>query len=159
MEFGMRPMEGEKKVSDFILEEFEDGSMIENPQLLRIIETYKAWYREGMEPTAKNFLYHEDQQLSALAVSVMDVAYELSPNWSDHYDGKISTREELYREEVLSTVNYLKLRKIKRMIEENQQDLEKPHSPQEQLMLIQVHQHLKQMETELTKNLGTVILR
>ena len=68
-------------------------------------------------------------------------------------------RDDLYREEVISTLNYLKLRKIKRLIEMNQKDLEKDHTPEEQLVLIQTHQHLKQMETELTKQLGTVILK
>jgi DNA primase len=45
------------------------------------------------------------------------------------------------------------------MIEENQKDLEKPHSPEEQLILIQTHQHLKQMERELLQVAGTVILK
>ncbi len=31
--------------------------------------------------------------------------------------------------------------------------------PEEQLTLIQTHQHLKQLEIELTRNLGTVIFR
>jgi DNA primase len=71
----------------------------------------------------------------------------------------VATREDLYKEEVTSTLNYLKLRKIKRMINQNQQDLEKPHSSEEQLMLIQTHQHLKQMERGLLLQAGTVIIR
>ena len=52
-------------------------------------------------------------------------------------------REDVYREEVISTLNYLKIRKIKRMIEQNQQDMQQPHTSDEQMMLIQTHQHLK----------------
>ena len=44
-------------------------------------------------------------------------------------------------------------------MDENQRDLERTTSPEDQLMLVQTHQHLKQMEIELTKQLGTVILR
>ncbi|HNP00923.1 MAG TPA: hypothetical protein PKM83_14310, partial [Ferruginibacter sp.] len=58
-----------------------------------------------------------------------------------------------------STLNYLKLRKIKRLMDENQRDLERTTSPEDQMMLVQTHQHLKQMEIELTKQLGTVIFR
>lgn len=157
IEFGLKRWDDEMRVADYILEEFQD--LVDNPRLLKIIEIYKTWYKENLEPTAKNFLYYEDLQLSADVVALMDFPYELSLNWKDHFEGKILTREELYREEVTSTLNYLKLRKIKRLIEENQKDLEKLHTADEQMVLIQTHQHLKNMETELTKQLGTVILR
>jgi DNA primase len=89
----------------------------------------------------------------------MDVNTEISPNWKEHYEGHIPTREDLFREEVFSTLNYLKLRKIKRMIEENHQDMEKAVKPEDQLIYLQTHQHLKQMEIELTREAGTVIYK
>ena len=92
-------------------------------------------------------------------VSLLDFPYELSLNWKEHFEGKIFTRDELYLEEVKSTMNYLKLRKIKKLIEENQKDLERLHTSEEQLVLIQTHQHLKQIEIDLTRQMGTVILR
>lgn len=159
LEFGLKSWDESLRVADYILEELVDNSMIDSSELLRVVEMYKTWYAEGIEPGPKNFLYHEDQQLSTLVVTVMDFPYEVSQNWSEHFDGKMPTREDLYREEITSTVNYLKLRKIKRLIEENQKDLAADHTPDEQMMLIQTHQHLKQMEIELTKKLGTVILR
>jgi DNA primase len=159
IEFGLKDWNGEQRVADYIIQEFVDQSLIDDQSLLHIMEIYKTWYKQGIEPTAKNFLYYEDQQLSASVVSLMDFPYELSPNWKEHYEGKILTREDLYKEEILSTVNYLKLRKIKKMIEENQRDLEKITAASDQMMVIQTHQHLKQMEMELLKTLGTVILK
>ena len=159
LEFGTRPWDENRKVVEYIFEESIDHNTIDNKDLVQVMDIYKEWYDSGLEPGPKNFLYHEDQRLSALVMNVLEFPYELSPNWSDHFEGKILTREDLYREEVISTVNYLKLRKIKRMIEENQKDLEKPHSPEEQLILIQTHQHLKQMERELLQVAGTVILK
>ncbi|MGZ5192132.1 MAG: DNA primase, partial [Flavisolibacter sp.] len=157
IEFGLKQWDEELSVADYILEESND--VIDSPRLLQITEIYKTWYNENLQPTAKNFLYHEDQKLSADVVSLLDFPYELSNNWKDHFEGKIFTREELYQEEVRSTLNYLKLRKIKKLIEENQKDLERFHTPEEQIVLIQTHQHLKQMESELTRQMGTVILR
>ena len=61
-------------------------------------------------------------------------------------------------EEVESAVNYLKLRKIKRLLLQNQSDLEKAE-PAHQSTLFLTHQHLKQMEMELTRKLGTVVIR
>ena len=112
-----------------------------------------------MEPTTRSFLYYEDQELSTLAVSIMDLRYELSPNWKNRYEGKIATPEELYKEDVISTMRYLRLHKIKRLIEENQRDIERPHTPDELRMLLQTHNHLKEMERDLTSQQGSVIVK
>jgi DNA primase len=159
LEFGLKPWDENKRVADFMLEEFIGQGMIDNNDLIQILDTYKAWYDQGLEPTAKNFLYQENQQLSGLIVSIMDFPYELSANWKEHFEGKIATREDLYKEEVISTINYLKLRKIKRLMEINQKDLEKSATSEEQKVFIETHLHLKNMEKELLENVGTVIVK
>jgi DNA primase len=160
LDYGLRPWDEQTLVADYILAEAVDLiDLIDNKPLLRILDIYKTWYEQGLEPTAKNFLYHEDQELSALAVSIMDLHLEISPNWKDHFEGKIFSPDELYKENVLSTMRYLKLRKIKRLMEENQQDWAKPHSDEELRMLMQTHQHLKEMERALLQDLGTVIVK
>ena len=159
IEFGLKDWDGNLRVADYLIEEFVDQQLIEDASLIPIMELYKKWYREGLEPTEKNFLYHEDQKLSAAVVSLLEFPYELSPNWKEHFEGKIYTRDDLYKEEIISTVNYLKLRKVKKMIEENQKDLDKVTSAEEQLVIIQTHQALKQMEVTLLRKLGTVILK
>ena len=45
------------------------------------------------------------------------------------------------------------------MIEENQKDMGRVTSPEEQMVVIQTHQALKQMEIALLKDVGTVILK
>ena len=162
LEFGLKSWDDKQKVADYIFREIEENQLeelIDNKELIRILKTYKAWYDAGLEPGTKNFLYHDDLQMSALVVSIMDFNYEISANWKTHFEGHIATREELFAEEVFSTVNYLKLRKIKRLMDENQHDLEKATVAEDQMMLVQTHQHLKQMEIELTRQLGTVIFR
>jgi len=162
LEFGLKDWNEKQKVAEYIFKEMEDNQLeelIDNKELVRVFQTYKAWYEAGIEPTARNFLYHDDLQMSALVVSIMDFDYEISPNWKEHFEGHIATREELFAEEVFSTLNYLKLRKIKRLMDENQRDLEKTNIAEDQMVLVQTHQHLKQMEIELTKQLGTVIFR
>ncbi len=162
LEFGLKSWNDEQRVADHVFSEIAENQLeelIDNKNLITLIKTYKAWYDEGLEPTAKNFTYHEDNVIRQLAMQVMDYDYEISQNWKEVYEGKIDTREDLYKEEVFSTVNYLKLRKIKRLMDENQRDLEKTKDPEEQLVLLQIHQHLKQMEIELAKNIGTVIFK
>ena len=160
LEYGLRSWDDQSLVADYVLAESADlADLIDNKRLLTILDLFKDWYRQGLEPSSKSFLYHEDQELSTLAVSVMDVHLEISPNWKEHYDGKIATPDELYKEDVLSTMRYLKLRKVYRLMEENQTDLGKPHSDEELMMLLQTHIHLKEMERGLLQDLGTVIFK
>ncbi|MBI3140140.1 MAG: DNA primase [Sphingobacteriales bacterium] len=135
------------------------------------------------------FIHHPDTRLSAFAVSLMSFPYEESEHWRREFSqssgyqkslfeqsyedfirtvapenneqllGFLKMDEDKTNEEVESAVNYLKLRKIKRMLLENQLDLEKEHSPEEFSMLHQTHEHLKQMEMELTRKMGAVIIR
>jgi DNA primase len=162
LEFGLKDWNSNEKVVDHVLKEIEANhldEMFDNKELVRVIETYKTWYAEGIEPTPKNFLYHDDMQMSQLVVSIMDFNYEISPKWKEHFEGHIPTRDDLFKEEVFSTLNYLKLKKIKRLMEENQRDLERSTVAEEQMIFVQTHQHLKQMEIELTRQLGTVIYK
>jgi DNA primase len=162
LEFGLKDWDEEQKVANYIFKEIELNQLeelIDNKDLVHVVQTYKTWYNEGIEPTPKNFLYHDNLKMSSLVVSIMDFNYEISPKWSEHFEGHIPTREDLFKEEVFSTLNYLKLKKIKRLMDENQRDLEKSLISEEQIILVQTHQHLKQMEIELTKQLGTVIFK
>ncbi len=159
IEFGLKPWDEEKRVADYILEQLEEDTLLETEKLNLVTTMYKTWYEAGIEPGPKNFLYHEDQELSNYVVSILEFPYELSPNWKEHYEGKIYDRDDLYKEEVISTISYLKLRKIKKLIEENQSDLQNPHTTEELMLLMQTHMHLKSIERELTEKNGTVIFR
>jgi DNA primase len=159
IEYGLKEWEPEVTVADYILNNITEDELIDNDKLKEIIQTFKAWYDARIEPTEKNFLYHENREMSALVVSIMEFPYEVSPGWKEHYEMPVPTRNDIYKEEVFSTVNYLKLRKIKRLISINQKDLEQPHSAEEQISLLQTHKHLKDLEVEMTRQMGTVILR
>ena len=141
------------------------------------------------EPNKSYFIYHPNTKLSTFAVSLLNFPYEESERWRSEFSqdsgfqkqlfeqsyedfmrtiakdnekqlmGFLKIDEDKTNEEVESVINYLKLRKVKRMLLENQVDLEKTHTAEEYEMLHQTHTHLKGMEIELTKKLGTVILR
>lgn len=160
LDFGLQPWDETLTVAQYILAESGEWAMIENAELMEIVQQYNQWYKDGLEPVMKNFLFHENQNISKNVVSLTDIKHEISPNWREApYEVIVPSREDLYKEEIYSVLTYLKLRKIKGMIEENQRDLEQPHTDEELMTLIKTHQHLKQMETELLKNLGTVIVR
>jgi DNA primase len=162
VEFGLKPWDDDMTVAEFILRDMDENGlteMIENKNLVRLIQAYRTEYEHGNEPTARQFLYHQDPILSQLTVSIMDTTHEISPRWKEKLDVEPPSREDLYKPEVESCMNYLKIRKIRRMIQENQKDMEKATSEEEMLILLNTHQHLKQMEIDITRTKGTVIIK
>ncbi len=162
IEFGQNEWENETTVAAYLLKEIEENEldvMMENQTLLEVLLQYREWYQEGKAPNEKSFLYLENRTLSELVIQLMSNDAEISPKWKEKYEGHIPTRAELFREEIISCLNYLKLRKIKKMMLENQLELQHSTNPEEQMLILQTHQHLKQMEIQLTQKLGTVIYK
>lgn len=144
---------------------------------------------DAQQANKNYFIYHTDTRLSTLAVSLLNFPYDESGRWRSEFSQNSGFQQSLFQqsfedfmrtlqkdneeqlnkflkidedrtnEEVDSAIIYLKLRKVKRMLLENQADLEKEHSDEERYMLHQTHEHLKQMEIELTRKMGAVILR
>lgn len=162
LEFGQLEWDENRKVADFVFEQMSDmdlHELIDETLLVEILMLYKTMYENGQQPDVKSFLYHEEDRISGEVMKLTGDAHEMSSNWMNFYKGYIPTREDLYRNEVVSTLSYLQLRKIKRLILENQLELEKATEPEQQLLLIQTHQELKKMEQAITRNNGTVIYK
>ena len=162
IEFGSRVWDDTKTVAEFIFEEVDrDGleELFDNKVLISILQDYRSLYHQGSNPTEKNFLYHADPNICQMAVSLLTEKHQISPNWNKYFKGDILDRDQRYREEVVSCMTYLKLKKVKRLILENQLDLEKEQTADDMMLLLQTHRHLKQLEMDLMKGVGTVIFK
>jgi DNA primase len=158
LQYGYRQWDEENTIADLIYSELLDYQF-DNGELNRVVDTYRVWYEEGLVPTEKNFLYHEDKALSGLVVGIMDFQYELSPNWDKRIEGLNINNRDVSQHDVLMSLTYFKLKKIKHMIQENQKELEQEKEVDKQITLMQVHKELKQIEKTLTQQMGTVILK
>ncbi len=159
LEFGFMEWETDKTVADYLLYEMIDDEMITNSSLQKIISVYKIWYEENLEPGIKNFLYSDDTEMSKMVVSIIEFPYDISPGWLNNYEMPVPTREDNYKREIVSTLSYLELKKIKKLISLNEKELEESTSAERQIFLIQTHNHLKNMEIKITKEMGVVILK
>jgi DNA primase len=159
LEFGLKEWHDEKTVAEYILYECIDDELLEDPMLKKIIGFYKIWYEEKLEPTAKTFLYNEDLQMSNAVVALLDFPYEVSNGWKDKYEMVVPTREDNYKKDIISTLRYLDLKRIKKMISVNEEEWAKANTMERQILLIQTHSHLKKMEKEISNEIGTVILK
>jgi len=190
LEHGTKYWDDQQSMAEHIFSEMMDDSLLDNPDIVRLINVFKEQTQKAPLLPGKNyFIYHPEVKVSSLAVSLLNFPYEESQHWRKEYSQATGYQKKLFEqsyeqfiqtvardneqqlmsylkadedkthEEVESALNYLKLRKIKRMLNENHADMEKIHSKEEQELLFRTHEHLKQMEKNITEKLGTVILR
>lgn len=144
--------------------------------------------QHGQQVDKNFFIYHPDTEISSLSVALLNFPYEESEHWRREYSQSTGYQKQLFEqsyenfirtldqknekelmrflkmdedrtlEQVTSAINYFLLRKIRKMLLENQKDLEKPHTAAEFETLQKTHEHLKKMEQEITRQTGTVIL-
>lgn len=189
LEHGSKQWNSDQLIAEFILSELPDKEVMENNSVIKMIDEFRKLLQQRLPVDKNYFVYHPDNTLSTLAVSLLQFPYEESMHWKrelsqatgyqeslfqQDYKGFINTvkpenEEQLMNylkigkdntsEEVLSAVNYLKLRKVKKLLLQNHADLEKATDTQQQETLTRTHLLLKQMEIELTQKLGSVIIR
>ena len=157
LEFGLNQWDESKTMAEYIFNELEQFHF-DNRQMEELFETYKKMFLEGQAPTSKSMLYHPNEALRNIVIHLSMNHHELSENWDKKMEGMHILNRDVKHQDVLMSVNYFKLRKLKKMFEENQRDME--HAPlDEQMRLIELHQHLKNIERGITKQLGTVIIK
>lgn len=157
LEYGLRAWDEHRNMADYIFEELEQFHF-DNPQLEQLFDEYRNLYNRGLEPSTKTMLYHENENIRNLIINISVSPHELSQKWDEVMENMNIVNRDVSRQDVLMSVNYYKLRKIKKMIEENQRDIE--HASYEDFKkLHEVHLHLKEIEKELTRQLGTVIIK
>jgi len=112
-----------------------------------------------LQPSAKTLLYHEEEKIRSLVVNVTLFPFELSQRWDEKLENIQVSNVDNSSKDVAMSLSYFKLHKIKKMFEQNQQDIEKSTNWDETRQLMEVHRYLKGIEREITQQLGTVILK
>jgi len=157
IDYGNELTKENKLVATWIFEEIESFPL-ENEDMIYLIEEYKKWFYDGKLPNAKTLQYHEDERVQKWVVSLFEPDHELSSRWNEKLGKPEREQEKDIINEIEIGLMYFKLRKVKKMISQNQSDLESAPE-KEQIQLLQIHKHLKEVERELTQGIGTVIMK
>jgi DNA primase len=157
IEFGNEVLADGRMASTWIAEELEPFPL-DNQDMIQLVKTYFEWQVAGKIPNNKTLQYHEDPQIQQLVMGLFEPEHELSLRWNEKLGLKKAMEEVTLQHQIEVSLLYYKLRKIKKMIRQNQEDMEKVHG-EEQIQLLHIHKHLKDAERELTKIIGTVIFK
>ena len=126
--------------------------------MIYLMDAYKKWTKAGKIANSKTLQYHEDERVQKWVVTLFEPEHELSQRWNEKLGKPARVEEKNFILEIEIGLMYFKLRKVKKMIGQNQLDLETAPE-KEQGQLLQIHKHLKDVERELTQSIGTVILK
>lgn len=157
IEFGNEILEDGKLASTWIAEELEPFPL-ENQDMIQLVKVYFDWQAAGKIPNHKTLQYHEDPKIQQMVMGLFEPEHELSLRWNEKLGIKKIVAESSFLHEIEVSLLYYKLRKIKKMIRQNQEDMEKV-SGEDQIQLLHIHKHLKDAERDLTKIIGTVIFK
>jgi DNA primase len=188
LEHGNKPW-SQGLIAEFMMEEMDETLFDSTEVLRLVNEYKSNLQNNRTGLGKNLFVYHPDTFISSFAVSLLNFPYEESEHWKREFSNSTGYQQKLFEQsyegfirsvsvgneselmtflkmdedrthhEVESAVNYLKLRKIKRMLLQNQADMEKPHADQEYQDLARTHEHLKQMEREISGKTGSVIIK
>ena len=154
----MNKWDDELTIADFIFEALEEFRF-DNADLEYLYEVYQKQYQQALQPTAKTLLYHEEEKVRSLVVNITLFPYELSQNWDEKLENIKVSNLDTSIADVTMSLYYFKLRKLKKMFEQNQQDMQQSTSWNDTLRFMEIHKHLKNIEREITQQLGTVIIK
>lgn len=157
LEFGARPWDEETTIADYLYHSQLNFNLIASEAIRRILDEYKRISEDGDVPDKKYFLYHPDQEISQLSVNILFTKYEVSPNWLKAYRIVVPDKDEVFRQDTDSVLNYTLQKMILRLMRENLEMLRGATDPQEQAKLMKVNNFLVEEKKEIFARTGTVI--
>lgn len=157
LEYGLQAYDENTTNAAYIFTEMQQYQF-DNKALENLYNIYFDWYNKGMQPSAKTMLYHEDDDVRKLITELISFKHEISDGWKRKMGIDVPKIDEDINAGITSSFTYFKLRKIKKTMDEIETSILNEPNTEEQIKLIQMHNLLKQMEGEITKQLGTVIL-
>lgn len=156
--YGDRPLEIGQTVSAFIFTQTEDIEF-SNP-------LYEKFYGDLLTQGEKlgstqtiSFANIRDESIKKLFVDLLSSPYSLSANWDDMHQIKVKREEELLLIAADTAINHLKMRKLMRMITDNQEKMRGEKDSVHIMELQSIHGRLTQLKSDLSRALGVVVIK
>jgi len=119
-----RPEEMQMKVAEFIVDDIRTDQLCFDHATCQVIfDAFAGHWAEKKLPSMTHFTDHEDEQVRRLAIDLMTTPYSLSKNWEQKHRIYVIEEEEDLKPRVLHAVYAFKLKKLEKMIRENQQKI------------------------------------
>ncbi len=130
-----------------------DQIEMENPAYQGILKEYA----NGALPDANHFINHPDPIICKSVVDLLSSAYSLSMNWEKH-GILVKTENHMLKRSVLSALYSLKVKRIAKMILENQKQLKETSSDDDMMTLLHQQKQLSEAKKHFSAELGRIVI-
>ena len=145
-------------IGSFIIQNLSDVSF-KHPICKRIIAAYRDEIENGQLPVANQFIKSEDREIADLAITLSTSPYSLSENWYNRHQIYVRDETVNLKATVLGGIFHLKKRKVDQILLDLLQEIKEERDATNQEILMQRYAHIKNVEKEISKFLGSVILK
>lgn len=145
-------------VGSFIIQNLSDVSF-EDATCNKIITHYKTEIEGGSLPTANQFLKTNDREIADLAITLSTSPYTLSDNWYNRHQILVRSESDHLKSTVLGGLYHLKKRKVDRMLLELLKEIKEETDPANQEILMTRYAYIKNVERDISRFLGSVIVK
>ena len=144
-----------KSFIDYFLNEIEDVEF-ENKNYLEIIEVFKKEFKKDKIIDINYFLTDEFADLKDDIIDLSANKYEISKQWRDKFNIHVSEETDSLKKTTYTNILRLKFRLIRKMINDNMQNLNTSDKVNVDEETIKLHNKLKSAEIDIAKKLGNV---
>lgn len=145
-------------IGSFIMQNLSDVTF-EDEVCKLIIENYKEEIENGHLPVANQFIKNENRIIADLAITLSTSPYTLSENWYNKHQIYVRDETVNLKATILGGLFHLKKRKVDRILLGLLQEIKVENDPVNQEILMQRYAHIKNVEREISKFLGSVVLK
>ncbi len=157
IEYGNYNLNEETHVANMIFDVL-DQYHLSNKKLEKIVEAYHQMLQDSGYINSKTFLYSSNTDQNAFVAGLLNFPYELH-DWSRRLDGYSIKLDNDINTVITSALNMYKLRKIKRMYLELEDELTHSKEKEKYTGIIKIYEDLKQIEKKITSEMQTVYLK
>jgi len=145
-------------IGSFVVQNLADVEF-ENPVCRKIIDYYKSEIDNGRLPTANHFIKHDDREIADLAITLSTSEYTLSENWLNKHQIYVKDETMNLKATILGGIFHLKKRKVDRILANLLKEIKDEKDGDNQMILMQRYSVIKGVEREISKFLGSVIVK
>ncbi|MFC4212271.1 DNA primase [Pedobacter lithocola] len=145
-------------IGSFVMQNLADVDF-ENQLCKKIIDYYKSEIDNGRLPTANHFIKHEDRAIADLAITLSTSEYSLSENWLNKHQIYVKDETMHLKATILGGIFHLKKRKVDKILSNLLKEIKDETDGDNQMILMQRYGVIKGVEREISKFLGSVIVK
>ncbi len=145
-------------IGSFIIQNLADVTF-DDEICQRIIDSYKKEIESGHLPTASQFIKGADRKIADLAITLSTSPYALSENWYNKHQIYVRDETVNLKATILGGIFHLKKRKVDRILLNLLTEIKEEKDAVNQEILMQRYSFVKNVEREISKFLGSVVIK